>query len=148
MHKLMVIGLGLAAVLPFAACGSQESTAAPTANNAVIRVTLNEWHLTPNIASAPAGYVTFEAVDTGDDDHEVVILKTAKAANALVVRNETSVDKSKVDEGASGENMGEVEVEAGVTQAGTFKLAPGHYVLVCNIEGHYKKGMFADFTVK
>ena len=149
MRKLMVIGLGLAALLAFAACkGSQESTAALSPNNAVVRVTLNEWLLKPSIVSGPAGYVTFEAVNTGDDDHEVVILKTAKAANALVVRNETSADKSKVDETASGENLGEVEVEASVTQAGTFKLTPGHYVLICNIEGHYKKGMFADFTVK
>ena len=150
-HKLIVLGPGLVALLALAACSKAApvpTPSAPTANNAVVRVTLDEWHLTPSVASAPAGYITVEAVDTGTDDHEVVILKTDKAANALVVRNEASVDKSKVDETASGDNVGEVEVEAGVTQAATFKLTPGHYVFICNTEAHYKKGMFADFTVQ
>ena len=56
--------------------------------------------------------------------------------------------ETKVNEAASGENLGEVEVEAGVTGAGTFELKPGHYALICNIAKHYKQGMFADFVVK
>jgi uncharacterized cupredoxin-like copper-binding protein len=26
-------------------------------------------------------------------------------------------------------------------------MAPGHYVLVCNLAGHFANGMYADFTV-
>jgi uncharacterized cupredoxin-like copper-binding protein len=29
----------------------------------------------------------------------------------------------------------------------TDKLAPGHYVAVCNLPGHYHNGMRVDFTV-
>ncbi len=123
----------------------------PTAvspNNAVVTVTMDEWHLIPSIASVPAGKVTFIAVDRGAVDHEVVILRTDKAANAMVVKSDTG----KVDEAASGENMGEVEVEAGATGASTFNLTPGHYALICNVveptAQHYKKGMYADFTVR
>jgi uncharacterized cupredoxin-like copper-binding protein len=27
-------------------------------------------------------------------------------------------------------------------------LPAGHYVLICNIDGHYRAGMHADFTVR
>jgi len=27
-------------------------------------------------------------------------------------------------------------------------LAAGHYVLMCNAPGHYKQGMYLDFTVQ
>jgi uncharacterized cupredoxin-like copper-binding protein len=29
----------------------------------------------------------------------------------------------------------------------TLNLKKGRYVLICNIPGHYKSGMHADFTV-
>jgi uncharacterized cupredoxin-like copper-binding protein len=29
----------------------------------------------------------------------------------------------------------------------TVNLTPGHYVVMCNIEAHYKAGMYADFDV-
>ena len=27
-------------------------------------------------------------------------------------------------------------------------LAPGHYVVICNLPGHYASGMHADLTVR
>lgn len=121
----------------------QASSVAPTPNNAVVTVLMNEMTLKPSIASVPAGKVTFIGVNQGKVDHEVVILKTDKAPNALVLLT----GLSKVNEAASGENLGEVEVEAGTTEAGTFNLSPGNYVLVCNLLGHYQAGMFAAFQV-
>lgn len=144
-HTLIVISLGWAALLALGACAnSQPLGGDPSPGNAVVRVTMDEMNLKPSIASVPAGKVTFVAVNQGKVDHEVVILKTNLAPNALIML--TGI--SKVDEVASGENFGEVEVEAGVTEAGTFDLTPGHYVLVCNVPGHYKAGMFAAFEVK
>ena len=35
----------------------------------------------------------------------------------------------------------------GLTKTVTVKLTPGHYQLVCNIPGHYKKGMAIPFEV-
>jgi len=35
----------------------------------------------------------------------------------------------------------------GVPGRVTVNLPPGHYVVMCNIEGHYKAGMYADFDV-
>lgn len=148
LAAVAILILGGTFFLSACAQAPQTSTGAPSAGNAVVRVVMDEWNFKPSIAAVPAGYVTFEAVNQGEDDHEVVILKTDKAANTLVVRsNATKVDETKVDEAASGEAVGEVEVEAGVTQAGTFKLAPGHYVLICNVTKHYKQGMSANLEV-
>ena len=37
---------------------------------------------------------------------------------------------------------------ASKTKRLTLNLKPGHYALLCNLPGHYKAGMFTDFTVK
>ena len=39
------------------------------------------------------------------------------------------------------------EYEPGVPGMVTVNLEPGHYVVMCNIEAHYKAGMYADFDV-
>jgi uncharacterized cupredoxin-like copper-binding protein len=39
------------------------------------------------------------------------------------------------------------EYEPGVPGTVTVDLTPGHYIVMCNIEGHYKAGMYADFDV-
>ena len=123
-----------------------------TPNNVVVHVTMDEWDMKPDVTSAPAGKISFVVVNEGKHLHEIVILKTDLAGNALVVRKDwdgvNDSETDKVDESASGENSGEVEVEAGETGANTFNLPPGHYVLVCNQKGHYRHKMFADFTVK
>jgi uncharacterized cupredoxin-like copper-binding protein len=45
--------------------------------------------------------------------------------------------------------VGEVEgLRHGQTKTLRAKLAPGHYALICNLPGHYRRGMFADFAVR
>ena len=142
--------LGIAAlgsVLLMSACTKASPTptpSAPTAGNAIVTITMDEWHMKPSTTSVPAGKVTIINVDKGTVDHESVLLKSTKAANSLVVKSDTG----KVDEVAAGETVGEVEVEAGTTEAGTFNLTPGHYVVICNIKDHYKNGMHFDLTVQ
>lgn len=150
-HPLIVLALGLSALLASAACqasppsgGAQppgKPAAAVTPGNAVVTINMDEWQLKPSLASVPGGKVSFVVANQGKVPHEVVLLQTDLAPNALVQRGD------KVDEAASGHNIGEIEVESGVTEAGTFNLPPGHYVLVCNVEAHYKQGMFAAFEV-
>ncbi len=38
-------------------------------------------------------------------------------------------------------------VEAGKSQSRAIDLAPGTYLFVCNIPGHFKAGMFTVVTV-
>ena len=147
-RKFVVLILGWAALAALAACQGPPTPTVMSPNNAVVHIAMDEWRLKPSVISAPPGWVTLEAVNTGDNDHEVVILKTDKAADSLVVGTDAATGDTKVNEEASGDNLGEVEVESGTTHAGTFKLTPGKYVLICNVPKHYKSGMYAAFEVR
>jgi uncharacterized cupredoxin-like copper-binding protein len=38
-------------------------------------------------------------------------------------------------------------MQPGTTKTLTIDLAPGHYVFLCNLPGHYQSGMHVDVTV-
>ncbi|MEP7112586.1 MAG: plastocyanin/azurin family copper-binding protein [Ilumatobacteraceae bacterium] len=96
--------------------------------------------LTVDPLTVKAGAVTFTFKNTGNRQHEMIVLKTDEAADAMKVAAD-----NKVSEDAS---VGEIpETDAGKTVTKTFTLAAGAYVLVCNIEKHYTQGMRSAFTV-
>ncbi len=106
---------------------------------------LGEWYIAPDALTVQAGEVEFDAVNSGLIEHEVVVLRTDLAADELVVVG------ARVDEEASGTEIGEIEPEdlaAGASASKTFDLAPGAYVLFCNIAGHYAQGMTVALTVE
>jgi uncharacterized cupredoxin-like copper-binding protein len=103
-------------------------------------VTLSEFKVSPSPKSVSAGKVTFTARNKGDMEHELVIIKTSTSASKLKVSNNRVSEKGAV---------GEIEdIAGGRSKKHTFNLKKGHYVLLCNIPGHYKGGMRADLTVK
>ena len=119
-----------------------------------VSVALQEFAIVPSVASAPAGKVTFVAKNTGPDDvHEMVVLRTDLDPAALPVDNDGKAD----EEGDGITSIGETgDVAVGATKDVAFDLAPGKYVLICNIvqtepdgskEAHYKVGMRTAFTV-
>jgi len=113
------------------------------AQDATVNVDLDEWSIAPDVSSVAAGDIEFVAANIGAVEHELVILKTDLAADALPVSG------GRVDEhGAGVEEIGEIEeFGAGATESATFTLAAGDYVLICNIAGHYEEGMTAAFAV-
>ncbi|MEI7889572.1 MAG: plastocyanin/azurin family copper-binding protein [Actinomycetes bacterium] len=120
-----------AAAVPAAAAS------APTAGTA-INANLGEMFIKLSGATAPAGQVSFTTKNSGAIPHEMVIVKTDKAANALGAG-------ARVSEVGSIGETGDVEV--GKTKTVKFNMKPGHYALICNLPGHYAGGMRADFTV-
>lgn len=55
-----------------------------------------------------------------------------------------------VDEAATGTLIGKIEerdLGPGRSASATFDLSPGSYVLICNVSGHYKEGMYAPLQV-
>ena len=103
-------------------------------------VTLSEFKVAAAPKSVSHGKVTFKVKNAGDMEHELVVIKTSKAANELPVSYRRASDKGSV---------GEVEdIAGGKSKQLTLNLKKGHYVLVCNLPGHYKAGMRTDFTVK
>ena len=56
----------------------------------------------------------------------------------------------QVDESQAGMVNGSIaksELGPGKSASGIFNLAPGKYVLFCNLRGHYKNGMYTAFEV-
>ncbi len=142
-HMVKVIALlsvALVAGLAVTACGSAAS------GPATVLVTLGEWKVNPNAISVPAGKVTFQVTNQGTLEHEMVLLKTDAAPNALEM---STTEQGKAEEESTDvKDVGEVdEVAAGTTKIGTFDLAPGKYVLICNVAGHYQAGMETAFVV-
>ena len=128
-----------------AAAGGDVTVAADAGGGTPVAVTAGdksdtEQFLTVEPTSVPAGKVTFTFENTGNRQHEMIVLKTDESADALKVGAD-----NKVSEDAS---VGEIsETDAGKTVTKTFDLAAGNYVLVCNIEKHYSQGMKSAFTV-
>jgi len=104
------------------------------------KVTMREFTLSASPKSVTAGKVTFSVKNSGDDEHALTVIRTTKAASKLPQSSGRASETGRV---------GKVEdIAAGRTKRLTVSLKKGHYVLICNIPGHYAGGMRADFTVR
>jgi uncharacterized cupredoxin-like copper-binding protein len=99
-----------------------------------------KYYLTVTPASVQAGPTTITFKNVGTMVHEVVVLKTDTPADKLKVGANHEVSESA----SVGEDS---ETKPGKSKSTTINLQPGKYVLVCNIERHYEKGMYTAFTV-
>jgi uncharacterized cupredoxin-like copper-binding protein len=108
-----------------------------------VNATLQEWEFNLSASSAPAGTVTFHIQNDGEKTHEFVVVQTDTPGDELPVTDEDEVDESQFTP------VDEVEdITSGSSATLTLdNLAPGHYVILCNLTGHYANGMHADFTV-
>lgn len=131
---------------------STTTTAAPSTTTAnasgTITVTLadvdaNTMLLTPSPDSAPAGEVTFEVTNSGEKEHEFLVVQTDLAIGDLPF--DTATDR--VPEGEV-TVIDEIEgIMPGETKTLTVTLESGGYALICNLAGHYRMGMRSAFTV-
>jgi hypothetical protein len=134
----------------FAGCKT-EGAVTDTPSEEIV-VTLGEFTIKPS-AQPKAGKVSLKAENAGKEDHEIVIVK-GDNAEALPKDADGGLDEEKLPEGAL---IGEIEgFPGGQVCSGTFNLAAGKYVLLCNIietepngekEAHFKEGMHAPFVV-
>ena len=117
-----------------------------------VNVTLQEFSVATDPASADAGEVVFEATNEGPDDvHEFVVFRTDLGPTELPTDENGAVDET----GEGIELISEIEdIPVGETQSVTLDLEAGSYVLICNIwdedeqEAHYQEGMRTSFTVE
>lgn len=140
---LVVLAVGAAG------CGDDDDDATS------VDVTLGEFTVEPDPASAGAGEIEFVGDNQGGELHELVVVKAADAA-ALPVDADGAVVEDELPEGAF---IGEIEdIEAQSSKSVTFDLEAGDYVLFCNIteeeadtgeiESHFAEGMHASFVVE
>jgi uncharacterized cupredoxin-like copper-binding protein len=162
-YKLLPLMVAGVVVLALAGCSSSKSsgststtsggqsaggvtvTTAASGGPTVVNVVGGEksstkYYLTVTPASVKAGPTTITFKNMGTMEHEVVVLKTDTPAGQLKV----GADHTVSEDTSVGEDS---ETKPGKTKSTTINLQPGKYVLVCNVERHYEKGMFTAFTV-
>ena len=105
-------------------------------------------------ATAPAGDVRFVVKNAGTIVHEAVVLKTKVPFDKIPINNggdppvPVATGADKVSEDTNIGETGDPDLEPGGTRTFTIKnMTAGAYAIVCNIAGHYGKGMRAPFTI-
>jgi uncharacterized cupredoxin-like copper-binding protein len=159
MKIARLIALLVAGILLAAGCGEDRgasstststtgtSTTSTTSESesesggAEVEVGLNEWKVIVEAPSVAAGKVKFEGDNEGKVPHELVVLKTDTKADAL------KVEGAKAKE--EGEKLGDAsDIGPGEHKDVAVDLEPGHYILLCNLPGHYQQGMHTDLDVQ
>jgi uncharacterized cupredoxin-like copper-binding protein len=134
MKRFAAIVMSVAALV---ASGCSAAPAGP------VTARLQEFSINLGRGTATPGSVQFSVTNGGSIVHEFVVIDTDTAANALTV----GADGTVSEEGLS--VVDEIEdIPVASTQALTVNLSAGHYVLICNLPGHYAGGMRADFQVQ
>jgi uncharacterized cupredoxin-like copper-binding protein len=136
-----------ALVLGLAACGkdygtTSHQTTAAADSTPRIAAKVGDYSIRLDRESAPRGEVGFDIRNDGRVAHQFVILKSDRAVGAL------PRDGAEVAEDAAGSREDEVDgIAPGRTVTLKAKLEPGRYALICNLAGHYARGMRAAFRV-
>ncbi|MEY4633598.1 MAG: hypothetical protein RLZ18_970 [Actinomycetota bacterium] len=154
MKKLTyVIGVGaLIASIGLSGCATDEMNlgmpydgdAAEEETSNKIVGSVEEWKVKVSAKSAIAGEVTFAIANFGTMPHEFLVVKTDLPLGEIPLGS-----NNRFDEDAEGlEVVDEIpEWEPNTAGVLNVKLEPGKYQLLCNIEAHYKNGMYTPFEV-
>ena len=130
-----------AATLAIASLAGACSATAPPPSS--ISADLSEFKVKLDSSRALAGKVNFSVRNAGTVVHEFVVLKTDLATDKLATKDgeldEDSREVALVDEVE--------DVAPGANATLTVTLEPGHYVLICNLPGHFLGGMRATLDV-
>lgn len=141
-------------VLAAASCGGEQDEPRQATGRtdrvgdamSTVSVVLDDYTMEPDRETAPSGVVTFEVsvVPDADRPHQFAVYETDLPPDRLPLSaNNITVDVAH-------EDLEVVAFLADATeepQALRTELAAGKYVLVCNAEDHYLKGMWAAFRV-
>jgi uncharacterized cupredoxin-like copper-binding protein len=139
---LALVVVALAVAVPLTVVRRQE----PPINGTPVNVLLKDFKVQHDAAVVPAGTVSFLIRNQGPTTHEVIVVRTDRPPEDLPLQD----DGLTVDEEGDGVKfLEEVEgLDIDDRQTLELNLAQGHYVLYCNLEGHYLGGMYEALTVR
>ncbi len=137
---LAPVALGVLLLSGLPAMGSTQGTQTSRGSVATtVTLVMKDRSFKASAQVVAAGKVTFVVRNTGTMAHEFVVVKTNKPPRALPMRGQQASEagsKGEIEEFASGR-----------TKRLTLTLAPGKYVLLCNLPGHYKRGQVVGLVV-
>lgn len=122
------------------ACGG--AAPADTGEAPTVNVDISDFKIVIDHPTVAAGHVVFGIRNHASMLHELKVIKTDLAPDRLPVDGATA--KANED-GKVGELL---NITAGASRKLVLELAPGKYVLICNIAGHYQLGMRAGLEVR
>ncbi|GAC1702703.1 MAG: hypothetical protein NVS9B6_19180 [Candidatus Limnocylindrales bacterium] len=134
MRRTSVV-LAAALLLANACGGAPESTEQPT-----LSIELVDFAVKADPGTVKAGHQVFAVRNRASMIHDFVVIKTDLAPNALPMDGGKAKEDGKVG--------GVANISAGVSRKLVLDLPAGHYVLICNVPGHYQLGMRAALTVE
>jgi uncharacterized cupredoxin-like copper-binding protein len=139
---LVLVLAALALAVPLVAVARRHE---PTPSGTPINVLLQDFKVQRDAAVVPAGTVSFHIRNQGPTTHEFIVVRTDRAPDKLPLQR----DGLTVNEEAPGiDLLDEAEgLDIDDRQTLVLDLAAGHYVMYCNLEGHYLGGMHAALTV-
>ena len=117
----------------------------PTPPGTPLNVLLKDFKVEQEAAIVPAGTVSLRILNKGPTRHELIVVRTDRAPEKLPLQDDgLTVD----EEGERVELVDEIDgLDIDERQTLVLGLAPGPYVMYCNLEGHYLGGMYAALTV-
>ena len=132
--QLMAILVGVAAVAGACGGGTSEPTDQPT-----LSVELTDFAVKADPGTVKAGHVVFAVRNRAAMAHELTVIRTDLAPDALPIDGGKAKEDGKVG--------GLSNISAGVSRKLALELPAGHYDLICNLPGHYQLGMRTALTV-
>jgi uncharacterized cupredoxin-like copper-binding protein len=124
-------------------CAGSDVALAPAAGH--MTATLQDFKLTTSTVDVPAGKVTFDVTNNGPSTHEFNVDRTTLAADKLPI---DSTGLFVAESSPLLHREGSVESAGlGTRHRLTLNLAPGTYVVYCDLEGHYLSGMHVTINV-
>lgn len=135
------MALGLLSVLVATGCGAAESRSTPGIS--VIGVSERDFAITAPM-TLPAGEVVLRVQNNGPDTHEFLVVRAPSAR--LPMRSDgLTVDEERLQR----REVGVLEpAEVHAVRDLRLHLAPGRYVLFCNMSGHFIGGMHRLLVVR
>lgn len=136
-HRIGTVAALILVLCAFVGLSSGSAARIPTPTHA-LHVDLTEWAVVPSAGLVSPGPLRLTVQNYGRLRHELEIIPTRKWGQTLVIRNGRAV-------GAAAARP--IVVAPGQTRSARVSLAPGSYVLLDNLPGHYAAGSAVSILV-
>jgi hypothetical protein len=134
--KIRPLVLAAACAL-LAGCGTSGPTTSP--GGTTVRVTERDFHIGESVQRIRTGMVDVSLRNQGPDDHELLIAKESPGTPLPMRADGVTVNEEALDPVTVKPPL--EPGRPGLVRNLRVHLAPGRYVLFCNMAGHYLGGM-------